>query len=442
MKLLWWWLLIPAAYAVEAPAFPGAEGFGASARGGRGGKVLMVTNLNDSGPGSFRAAVMEKGPRIVVFRVSGLIDLKSSIRIREPYLTVAGQTAPGDGICFRGAEVVVEANDVILRYLRFRPGDILGKEVDGLSIGGESKRVIVDHCSASWAVDECLSPSGAISDVTVQWCIIAESLNRSVHHKGPHGYGSLVRAAGGLTMHHNLWAHHTARNPRLGDNYGKPPFPTFDIRNNVIYGWSGIASGMTGDRFDANYVANYIKPGPESNLNRAVIVLTEAAKLRFFVKDNLYPERMKLFSNDSQVTLVEKPFAAPPVRTTSAAEAYEEVLTQAGAVLPRRDPVDERVVRQVRTGTGRIIDSQRDVGGWPEYKSASPPLDTDQDGMPDEWEKAHGLNPRDPSDAAKDRDGDGYTNIEEYLNSLEGRQVRSVSISPAAKRPRPNPGRE
>ncbi len=424
---------LASAAGAEAPAFPGAEGFGARTRGGRGGKVLLVRNLNDSGPGSFREAVTQKGPRTVVFRVSGIIDLKSPVRITEPFLTVAGQTAPGDGICFRGASVSVDASEVILRYLRFRPGDISAKEVDGLTIGGESRRVIVDHCSASWSVDECLSPSGAISDVTVQWCIIAEGLNHSVHHKGPHGYGSLVRAVGGVTMHHNLWAHQTARSPRLGDNYGKPPYPTFDIRNNVIYGWSGVASGMTGDVFDANYVANYLKPGPDSNTTRGAIVLTKTAKPRYYVADNAIPKGMRLFSEEKQVTVMDKPFAAARVRTTAAAKAYEEVLEHAGASLPRRDAVDRRIVEQVRTGTGHIIDSQWEVGGWPEYRSERPPVDTDRDGMPDEWEKAHGLNPRDPADAVKDRDGDGYTNIEEYINSLAWPVRRSSATAPAAK---------
>jgi len=404
--------------AAEPVAFPGAEGFGARTRGGRGGRVIIVSNLEDSGPGSFREAVTQAGPRIVVFRVSGIIDLKSDVVIREPFLTVAGQTAPGDGICFRGAGVIVNANEVILRYLRFRPGDIAGREVDGLSIGGESRNVIVDHCSASWGVDECLSASGAIADVTVQWCIIAEGLNRSVHHKGPHGYGSLVRAVGGLSMHHNLWAHHNARSPRLGDNYGKPPYPTFDIRNNVIYGWGGTATGLVGDILDANYIGNYLKPAPTSNLSRGVIVFTATARPRFYVQDNVFPETMKLFSNESQVSISDQPFPAPPVRTSSAQQALEAVLAHAGASLPRRDAVDARIVEQVRKGTGRIIDSQREVGGWPTYRSAPPPVDTDRDGMPDEWEQAHGLNPRDPAYASSDRDRDGYTNIEEYVNSL------------------------
>jgi hypothetical protein len=238
--------------------------------------------------------------------------------------------------------------------------------------------------SASWAVDETLSASGAIHDVTIQWSIIAEGLNRSVHSKGAHGYGSLVRAAGGVTLHHNLWAHNDSRNPRLGDNYGRGPWPTFDVRNNVIYDYGSIASGMTGDRLSANYVGNYIRPGPSTELRegprgrapREPIVLTDTAAVAYFVegnvvegRDDLTADNTKLFTppavdGRSLVTLVRRPFDAPPVRTTSAAQALRDVLAGAGATLPHRDAVDTRIVREVETRTGRIIDSQKDVGGW------------------------------------------------------------------------------
>ena len=241
----------------QLPAFPGAEGFGATTPGGRGGKVLIVSNLNDSGRGSLRAAIETEGPRIIVFRVAGIIDLKSPIRVTQPFVTVAGHSAPGGGITLRGHGISVNTHDVVIRYLRSRPGDISGTEVDGLSIGGASANVVIDHCSVSWSVDENLSPSGAIRDVTVQWSIISEGLNRSVHAKGAHGYGSLTRASGGLTLHHNLWAHNASRNPRLGCNYGRPPFPRFDVRNNVIYNAGG--PNVAGDTFEANYIANYHK---------------------------------------------------------------------------------------------------------------------------------------------------------------------------------------
>jgi len=358
------------------------EGFGADTPGGRGGRALAVTTLADAGPGSLRAAVTAAGPRQVVFAVAGLITLESPLVIAEPYLTLDGQGAPGDGVCIRGSEVVVRTHDVIVRHLRFRPGDIGGKEVDALNIAGDSHHVLVDHVSASWAVDETLSASGAIHDVTIQWSIIAEGLNHSVHSKGAHGYGSLVRAAGGVTLHHNLWAHNDSRNPRLGDNYGNAPFPTFDVRNNVIYDYGAIASGMTGDHLSANYVANYIRPGPSSSRTRGPIVLTDTAAVSYFVQDNVVEGRDDLtkdnarlfdrreFAGRSLFTLLPQPVAAPPVRTTSAAAALRDVLAGAGATRPRRDAVDVRLVRDVEQRSGRLIDSQTDVGGWPDYGAA------------------------------------------------------------------------
>jgi pectate lyase len=422
-------LLSSIAFAAEIPAFPGAEGFGSRTPGGRGGKVFLVTNLNDAGPGSFRTACEGKGPRIVVFRVSGLIDLKTPVRIAEPNITIAGQTAPGDGVCLRGRGLIIESHDVVVRYLRSRPGDIGGGEPDAMSIGGDSRNVVIDHCSASWATDENLSPSGGIAGVTVQWCLIAEGLNHNLHHKGAHGYGSLCRAIGGISLHHNLWAHNHGRNPRIGDNYGKPPYPTYDIRNNVMYNFGALS--VVGDTLSANYVANYWKPGPNSSLEpRARLGPTNTAALKFFVQGNFVPGHPE-FTNDAKslfsrteregrklVEIVPKPFDTPPVQATSALKAYDQVLASAGAVLPARDAVDRRIVTEVRNGTGAIIDSQWEVGGWPEYKSTRPPRDSDRDGMPDDWEIAHGLNPHDPSDSAQDRDGNGYTNVEDYINSL------------------------
>ena len=222
------------------PSFPGAEGFGSTTPGGRGGRVIFVTNLDDAGPGSFRAACDAEGPRIVIFRVSGLITLASPIVVKHPYITIAGQTAPGDGICLRNYTFVIATHDVIVRYLRSRLGDLSRQEADSITLAAGAENVIVDHCSATWSVDEALSLAGNVSKVTVQWCLIAEALNHSKHTKGPHGYGSLSRANGPVSWHHNLWAHNNARNPRLGDNYGRPPYPTFDVRNNVIYNYGEI----------------------------------------------------------------------------------------------------------------------------------------------------------------------------------------------------------
>jgi pectate lyase len=431
LGLLFLLLKVAAAEGKDIPAFPGAEGFGANTPGGRGGKVIFVLNLNDSGPGSLRAACEAAGPRIVLFRVGGIIDLKSPIKVTKPYLTLAGQTAPGDGVCLRGFGFQVKTHDVVVRYLRSRPGTVSGKEEDAIGVDTGSRDVILDHCSATWAVDENLSPSGSISNITVQWCIIAEGLNRSIHHKGVHGYGSLVRAVGGLSLHHNLWANNNGRNPRLGDHYGKPPYPTFDVRNNVIYNYGAVCSGMTGDHLDVNYVANYICPGPDSQRKRGVIVFTDTADARYYVDGNVVDGNESVTSNNgllfdridfkgkNLVTRQGKPFIVPEVRTVEAAEAFKEVLEKAGAILPVRDAVDQRIVQSTREGTGHIIDSTKQVGGWPPYRGGTPPQDVDGDGMPDEWEIRNHLNPNDPADAALASGRDGYTNIEKYLNRIQ-----------------------
>jgi pectate lyase len=422
-------LCAPAGEPRFLPAFPGAEGFGAKATGGRGGEVYEVTNLNDSGPGSLRDAV-SKGNRTVVFRVSGTIELKKKLTLTQPNITIAGQTAPGDGICLKDFTFGIATQNVIVRYLRCRLGDLSGQEEDSISILNGAKNVIVDHCSATWSVDECLSTSGNDTDITVQWCLIAEPLNNSIHQKGAHGYGSLARANGRVSWHHNLWAHCDSRSPRLGDNYGKAPYPVFDVRNNVVYDYGRICSGLTQGIFKANYVGNFIRPGP-SSIAKFPIHLGDPSDLVFFIKDNIFEGNEKLTEDNAlffdlveikgkrQVRTVAEPFDVFPVATQSAKDAYEAVLATVGASLPARDAVDARIIRQVREQTGTIIDSQKQVGGWPVLKSLPPPLDSDHDGMPDEWELKHGLNPRDASDARQDKDGDGYTNLEEYLNGTD-----------------------
>jgi hypothetical protein len=406
-------------------AFPGAEGFGRNALGGRGGRVIEVTNLNDSGPGSLREACESQGPRTVVFKISGTIDLLTPLEITEPFITIAGQTAPGDGICLKRNPFEVYTHDVIVRFLRSRPGNLSGKDVDAMGIGRKAEDVIFDHCSTTWSVDECLSPSGRLSNITIQWCLIGESLNNSVHSKGKHGYGSLVRAIGGVTLHHNLWVDNIARNPRLGDSYGRG-FPTFDVRNNVIYNWGGVCSGLTGDHLNANYVGNYLRPGPNSSKD-APIVLTETADVKYYLQGNIVEGRPEFVNNPASMfrsekssghfTLVDTPFIVVPVKTSSAEAAFHDVVDGVGAVLPARDSVDTRVIREVTENTGHIIDAQEEVGGWPELKSLPAPIDSDHDGIPDAWERAHGLNPDDPADGNK-KNVDGYTMLEKYLNSL------------------------
>ncbi len=420
-----------AAAPTALPAFPGAEGFGATTPGGRGGRVIAVTTLDDAGPGSFRAACDVAGPRIVVFRVAGTISLRRAITVKEPFLTIAGQTAPGDGICLRGYPFGIATHDVVVRYLRCRLGDETSQEADCIDLLHGARDCVIDHCSATWSIDECLSLSGDVQNCTIQWCIIGESLRQSQHKKGAHGYGSLSRANGPISWHHNLWIHNDARNPRLGDNYGEPPFPTFDVRNNVIYDFGGTASGLTQGNLKVNYVANVIRPGPDSH-NKAPIVTGGKSDMQFFIRDNLLEGNEALTQDNSrfftavefegrrQVNTVASPFAAPAVTTVAANELAAFLLAKVGANRPVRDAVDARLVEHVRTRTGHMINSQKDVGGWPVLKSGPAPRDTDGDGIPDEWEASHGLNPRDPSDGTARRDREGYTHVEVYLNSLVG----------------------
>ncbi|KPL05627.1 hypothetical protein AMJ85_11550 [candidate division BRC1 bacterium SM23_51] len=413
----------PDSLSAQLPAFPGAEGFGAHSLGGRGGKIYEVTNLNDSGPGSLREAIEASGPRIVVFRVSGTIALKKNLVIRNPYITIAGQTAPGDGICLKDYQLSVNADHVVVRFLRCRPADNMGASIDSLSVS-EGERVIIDHCSASWSVDETLSVSSSSPDlktVTVQWCLITESLHDSVHSKGPHGYGSLIRGSWGAaySFHHNYYAHHRARSPLL-----------LDFRNNVIYNWHGSSAGYNSDSDSItklNYIGNYLKLGVNSTEGYAYDERCRYS--RSYFEGNFYngrypadPWSLVRFSNWTSAEIAaykqDVPFAVAQVTTDDALTAYKRVLRFGGAILPKRDAVDIRVLKDVQNGTGTIIDDEDQVGGWPTLASGAPPVDSDHDSMPDDWESARGLDPNDADDGASDRDGDGYTNVEEYLNSL------------------------
>ncbi|RPJ56454.1 MAG: pectate lyase [Acidobacteria bacterium] len=422
--------LVPQPLPDQVPASPHAEGHGRYARGGRAGAVVFVTNLDDSGPGSLREAVRQSGPRTVVFRVSGIIQLESPLTITESFLTVAGETAPGDGICLRRSGIGIEgASDVIIRHLRVRPGDEVKTEQDALNITRGSRNILIDHVSASWSNDEVLSVSGpGIDNVTVQWCLISESLNRSHHSKGAHGYGSLIRTDGKVSFHHNIYAHNSSRNPRPG-TYGNKPGLLFDFRNNVIYNWGSRAGYTAEDPARINYVANYLKPGPSSQTPK-VAFSVGGATTRLFVADNVLEGtgdladpwqivRLEKELRRDQV-VAEKAFDTALVLTQPAREACRSVLKGAGAVLPRRDPVDNRIIHEIEAGQGRIIDSQKEVGGWPAYKTGPVPVDKDNDGLPDAWEELHGLDPDNPSDHAADRDKDGYTNLEEYLQELTG----------------------
>ena len=418
-------------------AFPGAEGFGQFATGGRGGRVVKVTTLDDDGPGSLRAALRMDEPRTIVFDVSGVIELEREIVLNNGHVTIAGQSAPGDGITLKNHGLVIKADEVIIRYIRSRPGSGAGVETDAISVSA-GHNVIIDHCSTSWATDETLtvSPSDknglrSIDKVTVQWSIISESLNDSVHSKGKHGYGSLVRGSAGArySFHHNLWAHHQARMPRPG-NYVEaktdPEGPLFDFRNNVFYNWGGASSGYNADtvsRSRYNFVNNWYQRGPDSTKSLAYDEGNPLAALHFSgnaMNGEMPADQWSLVRfADGRVDDTPQPFPAAPVETQSAEAAYEAVLRHAGASLVR-DEVDRRVIRHVRNGTGGLIDDVSDVGGWPEYRGRPPHRDSDGDGMPDAWEMEQGLDPHAPEDGNLDANGDGYTNLEEYLNGRVG----------------------
>lgn len=413
------------------PAFPGAEGAGAYTPGGRGGKVFLVTTLADYEPskepvvaGSLREAVEAEGPRMVLFRVSGYIELKAPLEITKPYITIAGQTAPGGGICLRNWPLEIRTHDVVVRYLRVRPGDVMKEEMDSIDCSGQN--VIFDHCSAAFGIDETLSTNADSGNLTVQWCMITESLNRSVHHKGAHGYGSLISGTNPITYHHNLYAFHRSRNPR-------PGMCLLDFRNNVIYGWGDWAGYCGNDMLEMNYVGNYLRPARYSR-DREYAFRPGGPNPRIFVEGNVFYARPEKAADNALMIrppdgmtredvvgeiLVKEPFPANTVSTDAARSAYRRVLAEAGASLPCRDVIDARVVGLVRAGKGRIINSQEDVGGWPALKQGVPPPDSDSDGMPDDWEHQHGLNPKDPTDANRDCNGDGFTNVEKYINGLD-----------------------
>lgn len=406
-------------------AFPGAEGYGKYTTGGRGGRVITVTNLNDSGPGSLREAVEQRGPRIVVFAVDGTIELKSHLRIDYDSITIAGQSAPGQGICLKDYPLIVNASNVIVRYLRVRVGDRHHLDSDGLG-GGRygQKNVILDHLSVSWSIDECLSIYKT-ENLTVQWCLVSHSLNKSVHTKGSHGFGGIW---GGYkaTFHHNLLANHASRNPRFSSVDGTK---MVDHRNNVIYNW-GYKSAYGGGRYgEINMVKNYYKPGPASQHHRLLDVAADGTG-KYYVAGNVMEGDEAVTSDnwsavggeDLKAARVYVPFAYEPIHEDAPAVAYRRVLKNTGCSL-HRDSYDRHVLEQVRKGEGKdgvngIIDSPEEVGGWPELKAGKVQVDSDGDGMPDRWERRYGLDPGDASDASAYSVSREYTNVEVYLNSL------------------------
>lgn len=459
------------------PAFPGAEGFGRYATGGRGGRVYHVTTLADGKqPGTLRYAVNQKGARTIVFDVAGTIFLNSPLRIHNDSLTIAGQTAPGQGICIARYPMNVAADNVVLRYLRFRVGNECSGDPDGLG-GCDHRDIIVDHCTVSWSVDETCSIYGN-TDATVQWCLISESLRTAGHKKGRHGYGGIV---GGrrMSFHHNLMAHHESRMPRLGPRPGTQTEELVDMRCNVFYNWAGNGC-YGGEGMRVNIVNNYYKPGPATPVRKDIAHRIFAPSIRttkychdkdgrpnawapmehvwgkFYVTGNVVEgdsattadnwtrgiyEQVNPSANDGiwnaavrDSIRMYSPFPCGTVTTHSAQEAFRLVLANAGCS-KRRDAIDNRIVEETRTGTATyvgsitpdapqrrgLIDLPTDVGGYPFLTATTEEIaalcDSDGDGMPDEWEQAHGLDPRDATDGnACTLSNDGYTNLEVYLN--------------------------
>ncbi|MFD2162695.1 polysaccharide lyase family 1 protein [Paradesertivirga mongoliensis] len=438
-------------------AFPGAEGYGKYTTGGRGGRVIEVTNLNgDESPGSLRAALNTPGsdPITIVFRVSGTISLtKGQVKVGRSNMTIAGQTAPGDGICVKNGYLKFSGSNLIIRYLRLRPGDEAGLS-DLASLGNEnSKNVIIDHCSLSWSNEE----SHTAYDnkyITVQWCILSEGLYKSFDSKGARSYGSQW---GGqyASYHHNLLAHNVSRSPRVNGARSHDTVAVCDFRNNVIFNW-GRAGAVYGGELEVNspdakcsinWINNYYKPGPatsETLLFAAPSLESrkDAAKgyAKWFISGNYMEGADKGLNKDNWIGVdvskvgnaynikAESEFEVEKPQTESAKEAYKSVLAKAGATFPKRDEVDTRIVNEASgkmkiSGSGAygvnkgIIDSQKSVGGWPKLSSVPAPADTDRDGMPDSWEKARSLDPANPDDRNK-VSPNGYTMLEMYLNGL------------------------
>jgi len=413
-------------------AFPGAEGFGKYTTGGRGGTVYVVSNLNDDGPGSLREAIKKRGPRIIVFSVSGNIELKSSLTINNGDITIAGQSAPGDGICIQNYVFTVSADNVIIRFLRFRLGDLSKQQDDAINGTKGKSNIIIDHCSMSWATDECAS-FYRNKNFTMQWCMISESLNQSVHEKGEHGYGG-IWGGHGASFHHNLLSSHTSRLPRFSGSSSTPNSPEelVDFRNNVIYNWAGNST-YGGERGRYNIVNNYYKPGPALKSKKNLWMLNPWSPYgQFFVDGNCLDgnvaasknNRLGVKADNPDSAFVQQAFSVESIDDQKAERAFDMVLQYAGASF-QRDAVDARIAAEVKSGkstSGKhqngIIDSQQDVGGWPVLKLLPAPVDTDGDGMPDAWEIQNKLNPADASDAGMYSIYKEYTNIEAYLNGL------------------------
>ena len=421
-------------------AFPTAEGFGAAAKGGRGGQVIYVSNTNDDGPGSLRACIEASGPRSCVFRVGGTITLKKgSLVVRNPFLTIAGETAPGGGVAIRNSltqirpSVEILTHDVIIRHTRLRPGPHSVKACCAGALGMYTRAatdIMLDHISASWGSDETVDSEEA-TNFTWQWGLVGEPLLNGGPGKHSRARNMLFTKGGNITVHHSLFVHGQFRNPQI---FMQNPGSVADVVNNVMYSprWQYVVS--FGDRWthsNANVVGNYKIAGKNLVDDHLVYLFEEGGRFghSIFLKDNYdqpyrtdpaRPDRLVIAPEYSHY-LVEKPFDAPAVRTTSPQEAYAAVLANAGATKPERDAVDTRLVGDVVNRRGKLLRTDpEDVGGWPTLEKGTPYGDADKDGISDSWELAHGLDPDDPDDGQLDQDADGWTNFEEFLHELAG----------------------
>ena len=452
-----------------ARAFPGAEGGGMYVTGGRGGKVIHVTNLNDKGAGSLRAAIEEKGARTIVFDVAGIIELQSALKVQNGDVTIAGQTAPGDGICLKNYNFRIHASNVIVRFIRCRMGDEKKTEDDAMNLytgDNNLQDVIIDHCSLSWSTDECGTFYG-MTNFSLQWCILSESLRNSVHGKGKHGYGGIWGGTN-ATYHHNLLAHHDSRNPRLDHDYVSTLKGPVSLVNNVIYNWGdnstygGESANDNNEYKKYNIVNNYYKPGPATAAGKVRFIdpwtkacdnctkktgSTTIVPGHFYMDGNVMDGYDGLtgdnwtgttaaaavianIKSDAKFSYAEK---ATSLSLQKATDAYTAVMGYAGASF-KRDQVDTRIARETKNGnytytgsngsTNGFIDTQADVGGWPAYAATDDEVakvkDTDGDGIPDAVEDAFGLDKASAADgAAKTLDKSGrYTNLEMYLHYL------------------------
>lgn len=415
----------------QTKSFPEAQGFGQYAKGGRGGAVYLVTNLNDAGKGSLRDCVQAVGPRTCVFMVGGTIELLSPLRVSAPQLTIAGQTAPGGGIALKLSSrsaaqatplLIKNTRDVIVRHIRLRPGPSSNRAgTDALTVE-DSSDVIIDHVSMSWAPDENFNAHRAVTNLTVQWSILSEGLM-------DHSKGSLTCSdgwgCGRITLHHNLYVSNRDRNPDIKSSTAG----SLDFINNVVHNprsayvelWS-----MFGDT-NQNIVGNVFLKGPAtSSFARALKYdpVNSTGRLRVYQKDNV--TEVPLLALGTDKVLVTAPAAPLSMTAESARAAYPRVLATAGAW--PRDAVDARVANDVSIRSGRLIRDPSEVGGWPSLARGKALPDTDKDGMPDAWETQKGLNPKNASDRNKDRDKDGYTELEEYLNEKALKLVRAAPV--------------